>query len=237
MELRRQDGIDKQRNFKLDQSKQTHLASYETYLKEDCKISFQWYSDEQHLKWRDLTGPEKHRLFCNINISTLFPKIPKCSDIQALLKNFYTLMKTLSHHQECSDRVFQEQAQKWVTDFCAVYQTRHATPYIHAFAMHVPEFIRLHGNISRFSEQGLEKLNDLTTKHYLRSTNHKDMEALHQLIEKRNRLEYPECTGYQRTKRKCTCSICGNTGQNKRKCLEEITNNEGAQNHENTQTA
>ena len=62
MELRRQDGIDKQRTLKLDCSKQTHLASYEAFLNEECKISFQWYADEQKIKYRDLTGPEKHRL-------------------------------------------------------------------------------------------------------------------------------------------------------------------------------
>jgi hypothetical protein len=49
---------------------------------------------------------------------------------------------------------------------------------MHAFAQHVPEFLRLYGNIVIFSQQGLEKLNDLTTKHYHRSTNHQGYEAL-----------------------------------------------------------
>ncbi len=100
------------------------------------------------------------------------------------------------------------------------YQTKHITPYAHAMAMHV-QFIDLHGNVSKFSEQGLEKLNDLTTKHYLRGTNHRETEALQQLIEKRNRLEYLECTGHQRIKRKLTCSICGKEGHNKRTCPEK----------------
>ena len=67
---------------------------------------------------------------------------------------------------------FKEQAQQWVRDFCSVYQTKHVTPYVLALAMHAHEFIELHGNVSRFSKQGLEKLNNLTAKHYLRSTNH-----------------------------------------------------------------
>ena len=37
-------------------------------------------------------------------------------------------------------------------------------------AMHMPQFIELYGNITKFTEQGLDKLNDLTTKHYFRST-------------------------------------------------------------------
>ncbi len=180
MELRRQDGIDKQRTLRLDQ---THLASYETFLNEECKISFQWYADEQKLKYRDLTGPEKHRLFHKINISTLFPSIPKASDIQELWSSFYILMQMLSN--DCVADVFDRKAKTWVNDFCAIYQTKHVTPYAHALSMHVSQLIQLHGNISKFSEQGLEKLNDLTTKHYLRSTNHRETEALHQLIQKR----------------------------------------------------
>ena len=88
MQLRRQDGIDKQRTLRLDRSKQTHLASYEIFLNEECKIPFRWYTDEQKLKYRDLTGPEKHRLFRKMNISTLFPSIPKASDIQELWSSF-----------------------------------------------------------------------------------------------------------------------------------------------------
>ena len=115
-------------------------------------------------------------------------------------------------------------AKAWVGDFCSLYQTKHVTPYVHALAMHVPQFIELYGNLTKFTEQGLEKLNDLTTQHYLRSTNHKDkeMDSLQQLILKRNRLENLELDGYQRTKRKCTCTICGQTGHNKRRCLAEL---------------
>ena len=45
-----------------------------------------------------------------------------------------------------------------------MYQTRHITPYVHAFANHVPEFLKLHGSLY---QQGLENLNDLETKEYL----------------------------------------------------------------------
>ena len=65
-----------------------------------------------------------------------------------------------------------------VKKFTSLYQTKDVTPYIHAFAMHVPQFLCLHGNISSFTQQGLEKLNDLTTKSYQRSSNHHDFESL-----------------------------------------------------------
>ena len=87
------------------------------------------------LKWRDITGPEKHHLFKKINVSSLFPSILKSSNIQELWTSLYDLMKMLSH--ECDDDVFDKKAKTWVNDFCAVYQTKHATPYAHALSMYV----------------------------------------------------------------------------------------------------
>ena len=66
---------------------------------------------------------------------------------------------------------------------------------LHSLVYHVPEFIKAHGNISKFTQQGLEKLNDL---HFWRSTNHRDEQALKQVMEKRNRLEELEDAGYKR---------------------------------------
>jgi hypothetical protein len=49
--------------------------------------------------------------------------------------------------------------------------------------------IKEHGDISLFSMQGLEKLNDMTTISYFSASNkHKDY--LIQLIKKRNRMEF-----------------------------------------------
>lgn len=181
-------------------------------------IFFRWYG----IKWRDLTGPEKHRPFIKVNLITLFPQI---SEISELWSNFYSIIQSL--HSGCDHTTLETSVKAWVKDFCFLYQTKHVTPYVHALAMHVPEFIRLYGNPTKFTEQGLEKLNDLTTTHYLRSTNPKDMDALQQLIMKRNRLENLKLEGFQCQKRKCTCSKCGQTGHNKRKCLQELQVNQG----------
>lgn len=126
-------------------------------------------------------------------------------------------------NSDCDHVTVTTKAKAWIGDFCSLYQTKHVTPYVHAMAMHVPQF-ELYGNITKFTEQGLEKLNDLTTKHYFRSTNHKDkeMDSLQQLILKRNRLENLELDDYQCTKKKCTCTRCGQPGHNKRKRLAEI---------------
>ena len=64
-DLRILDGID---------SSKACIKTYEAFLNESCKIRFQWFVDKDS-KWRDLTGPEKIRLFLNIDISVLFPHL------------------------------------------------------------------------------------------------------------------------------------------------------------------
>ena len=67
-DLRIQDGLNKTADT-------TNLKKYETFLNEVCKIRFKWNTDREskELKYRDLTGPEKVRLFKNINIPSFVP--------------------------------------------------------------------------------------------------------------------------------------------------------------------
>ena len=92
---------------------------------------------------------------------------------------------------------------------------------MHAFSMHVSQFLSLHGNISSFNQQGLEKVNDITTKFYQRASNHHDFESLKQILEKHNRLETLEHCGLVQTKQPQKCSVCGSVGHNKRRCPEK----------------
>ena len=71
------------------------------------------------------------------------------------------------------------------------YQRKDVTPYMHAFMMHVPEFIALHGNLVSFSQQGLEKLNDFSTKQFQLASNHRNIESLLQMLEKRREVLLP----------------------------------------------
>jgi len=47
-------------------------------------------------------------------------------------------------------------------------------------------------NISYFNQQGLEKYNDQAPKDYFQSSNHRDSEALQQMIFLKNRIQYLE---------------------------------------------
>lgn len=66
----------------------------------------------------------------------------------------------------------------------------------------------------------MEKLNDETTIDFTKSTNHNynSLEALEQLMTKRNRIEHLQDTGYQRTPKQKICSICKMKGHNSRTC-------------------
>ena len=196
----------------------THLSIYERFLNDSCGVSFHWYlSDDKKLKWRDLTGPEK---LPKIDIPTLFPSLLKKHELQALWTEFYRLVQELGKI-ECDADNFELAAKAWVRFFLTMYQTTDVTPYMHTFAMHVAEFLRLYGSIVMFTQ--LEKLNDITTKQYQRGTNHhKKEEPLRQIMEKRNRLEALEDLGYQRKKQLQKCSICGKEGHNRRSCASRL---------------
>ena len=195
------------------------MNTYKEFLNVSCKIRFQFYVEKESKKltWRDLTGPEKNRLFKNMNVSTLFPMLQKRADIQRLWKNFFELMTTI-RNANCDINEFESKVKSWVELITSVYQSKDVKPYMHAFAMHVPEFLKLYGNITMFTQQGLEKLNDITTIHFQRSSNHREMEALVQVLEKRNRLEALEDDGFMRTKQVQVCSSCKCKGHNKRSC-------------------
>ena len=89
---------------------------------------------------------------------------------------------------------------------------------MHALAMHVSEFIHLYGNLVAFTQQGLEKLNDITTKQFQRSTNHRDISSLKQILEKRNRIELLEDDEIKRVPKMQVCSICKLPGHNRKTC-------------------
>ena len=155
-----------------------------------CKVPFKLFSSKDSkktLEWRDLTSPEKHHLFMQIKISELFPELSNKEVIQSLWEKFYEMYLLMNTEKPDSD-LLKTEAQAWVTTYLTVYQTKNIIPYIHAFTMHVHKFIRLYESLQPYSQQALEKLNDLTTLHYMRATNHhhKNEEALCQLLIKRN---------------------------------------------------
>ena len=134
---------------------------------------------------------------------------------------FMALNEILRSEEVSSEEAaaFSVKSKAWLQLYLTVYQSKHATPYMHALVAHLHEFLQIHGAIVPFTQQGLEKLNDVFTQQYFQSTNHREYDALKQLLLKQNRLEALTDMGYERTKKVQTCSICKQPGHNKRKCI------------------
>ena len=219
-DLRRLDGIEKTRILSFSRTEAVNVARYEQFLNETCNISFHMYveKDAKILKWRDLTGPEKLKLFKAIDISSLFPDLANAENTQKLWVDFISIYNTL-----CLQSISQEQIETfkitvddWLKLFIQLYQTKNVTPYIHTLSSHVHEFLYLYGSLAPFSQQGLEKLNDDITKDYYRSTNHHE-DALQQMLLKLNRLEDLQDTTTL-PKQVHNCKNCNSPGHNSRTC-------------------
>ena len=161
-------------NSGFSRSRYKHMAAYEKFLNDKCGISFGWYicKDSKKLKWRDLTEPEKVKLLNLIDITELLPISGKSCVIQEIWNGCNSIMKNLKQLTDEKEKLklFNIQVRQWATRFLSVYQSKHVTPYMHALISHVSELVSLHGNIVAFTQQGLEKLNDTTTKNYFEAT-------------------------------------------------------------------
>ena len=191
--------------------------------------SFRFFigQDSKMLKWRTLTGPEKLKLVSSIDIPSLLPRVPssETSRIQTLWVSFMELNRRLSKKpEEIADAdatEFERSAKDWVRKFIDVYHSDKVTPYMHAMMHHVGEFLRLHGSILPFTQQGLEKYNDAMTKDYFRGTCHRGEEALLQIMQKRNRIEYLQDENAKIPKHhEVSCSNCKAVGHNRWSCIE-----------------
>ena len=86
------------------------------------------------LKWRDLTGPEKLKLFVSIKIPKLFPDLNNADLVQKLWDDFKAIYKILWSYKQLDEaelKEFTKQVNAWLTLFTSLYQTRHVTPYMH----------------------------------------------------------------------------------------------------------
>lgn len=91
-------------------------------------------------------------------------------------------------------------------------------------ALHDATCQSIHDTKWCYSQQGLEKYNDLVTKDYFRSSSHRGQECLVQILQKQNRIEDLENSGAKRKKRfEVTCSVCGSKGHNKTSCSKKVS--------------
>lgn len=227
-ELKFSDAIEKRNTFAngFCRDKYKHMAGYETFLN-SLGIPFHWYvgKETKQLEYRDLTGPEKVKLLKNVTISSLLPNSPNKQIIQEIWDDFSSIIEAIKHDFKAEDvKRFENKITAWLNKFLVVYQKKDVTPYMHALYAHVPEFLSLYTNIEYFTQQGMEKYNDITSKNFFRSSNHRGVSALKQIFLKRNRVQYLEAAGCARVKYEYTCSNCGDTGHTIKTCTAECKN-------------
>ena len=76
-----------------------------------------------------------------------------------LLEGEDTVYKSIRCRMHIPSLHLYMQAQQWIRDFLDLsrlegYQRKNVTPYMHCLVYHVPQQIRTHGNIIKFSGQG-----------------------------------------------------------------------------------
>ena len=111
------------------------MARWESFLNDTLKIPFHWFvcKDSKKLKWRDLTGPEKLKLFRNVDIHQVLPDHPDANKIFKLWKTFLEITEMLSSAApQLSKQHIQEKSMSFLEMFLELYQTKHITPYMHA---------------------------------------------------------------------------------------------------------
>ncbi|KAJ8046834.1 hypothetical protein HOLleu_05640 [Holothuria leucospilota] len=208
-------------NPNIDLQMCTNLMRFHKFVKTIGIYDWTYEVKDSKIQARSFTGPEHRRILANIDLDFLIPGHPKLTQMKQIWGDFRWLVGqfncTLSTNE--IDQ-FQKAAKAWVSLYSQVFLAKDITPYMHVLAYHLPEVMRLYGNPTYFCQQGLEKLNDMVTKWYFRSTNFRSSSLL-QVMQKQHRLRMLEdkCS---RTKRwQVTCSSCNKQdGHNKRTCSD-----------------
>jgi hypothetical protein len=194
-------------NDSLDMSQRKSYQMFEAFLGNDCKITnpviHSAVNKEMHCRLRSLSGTERLKIFSKIfedgsKFEYVFANIGMNFRYENYVwKNFYEIylqIKSFDDIDVSHDTVntLKSDLKKWLKIYDLLSQRDHITPYIHAFVFHMPEFITKFRKVNLYNVQGLEKLNDLTTRYYHSSTNKQRTgnKYLLQLIEKENRMEF-----------------------------------------------
>ena len=153
------------------------------------------------------------------------PNSEDAETIQKVWDGFWVIRQDLKKDFRPGDvDVLKSKITSWLELYLSEYLTKDVTPYIHALYAHVPEFVSLYTNLEYFTQQGMEKYNDITSKFFFRSSNHRGTSALEKIFLKKNRVQYLETAGCARVKNKYTCSNCKNIGHTLKTCTAECKN-------------
>jgi len=151
----------------------------------------------KHMK--SFQGPKKKIIFdkmIHVGLKNVFPKINKKHEKTRLWNQYWFIHKKLREEKIINYNFFINNSYLFFENNCNYFQQlfiecytiEGMTPYIHTTCIHLPEMIKMHGNIHHYCNEGLEKLNDLSTHSFFRGTN-KRATFIKQMLERDARLE------------------------------------------------
>ena len=186
-----QDTYDTVNDPKIAKSK--NIWTYIKFLKDDCRIRNCFYLKDKKIVFRDLRGAEKLVVFNHINLVTLFPDIEDVATKNDVIHDFNTIYLKIRDNLIQAEEI-EILTSQFIVEYLEAFMISTISPYLHCFVCHMHEFRLLHQDFNLFNQQGLEKLNDITSEQVFKGTNRKRKESgkisyLQQLMYKRNRLD------------------------------------------------
>ena len=188
-----------------DLNQRPNFKKYLEFLQNDCKITKPYYvkqnGNESTIKFRNMNGNERNKILEQIhekNMINMFSDLKdRLLNLNFVFHEYYSLFCLIKSFATMPIDLgaLEMRLREWLVRY--MVEQPKCTPYIHSFVFHMTEFLLLNPDLKSFNIQGLEKLNDLTSKYYFSQTNRKPLTYIRQLVEKRNRNEFLETKGEQ----------------------------------------
>lgn len=194
-----------------------NLKVFLEFLRDECKISNPWYisrKGDDSIKLRSLDANERESIFRKIF------ELYTAEDGERLTKNFYFIFRDLNADFELENYTWlsfyenfikiklydiEPDLRRNLRNLGRAYRELNIrennagtlTPYWHATIFHIEEMLDLHGDISIYTNEPNEKLNDFIRIYYKfhSNKNNTNLKYLKQTIQKRNRIEFFHLSG------------------------------------------
>jgi hypothetical protein len=190
-----------------DQNAMQHLAAFERFAR-SLNFDFDFFFDKSSHKlcFTSLPVEQRLKIFTKIDLEIFLPNFEKVKQLKFLWSEFVSLYKMMNRKLNESEILeFSDRAKRWAVIFSSdVYLSRDVTPYVHILVYHIADAMRLHGDLSLYSQQQFEFLNNTLTQQFFRATNHRNVMAFEQIFAKQARMTYLQST-CKRIKRKYKC--------------------------------
>ena len=184
------DQIDSNDLEKLPTQKRFNDQLIQMGIKKPFNFNLSKDGPEKHsIELKSFNGDENLIICKNINFNQIFLDYNKSDQITKLYRDFHDIFLKIKTNFYINDPLLLKSSiRNWSTLYTNCFEKIEVTPYIHLFTCHLDFLIVRDGDIDLFNIQGLEKLNDMSTREYFNATNKKSF--IYQMLTKRLRDDY-----------------------------------------------